>query len=196
MNNYQTEEKCVRKMKSLALPMDLSSARVLDVGCNQGWFCREMERRGAAYVVGLDKNLKSIEIARKYRQQYADKINFYNQHWGDPLPEGPFDYILHLSAFHYAKDPQKLLDDMRNVLSPKGVLVLQLGVDQTSSKKEWVKPKHRPDNCVHPSKSLLEEELLKDFAFRFVGEAPLQAGDSTPRFVYHCPVAAKKFIKQ
>jgi 2-polyprenyl-3-methyl-5-hydroxy-6-metoxy-1,4-benzoquinol methylase len=185
---YQTEDKCEGKLKSLELPADISGARVLDVGCNHGWFCREMRRRGAAHVVGIDKNLKNIEAARKYHTLPAPllKIDFLNQHWDDPFPEGPFDYILHLSAFHYAKNPQKLLDDMHNVLAPKGVLVLQIGVDQTSSKKEWVKPDHRPDACVHPSKSLVEEELLKDFAWRFVGESVLQAGDSTPRFVYHC----------
>lgn len=185
---YQTEDKCEGKLKSLDLLADISGARVLDVGCNHGWFCREMRRRGAAHVVGIDKNLKNIEAARKYHTLPAPllKIDFLNQHWDDPFPEGPFDYILHLSAFHYAKNPQKLLDDMRNVLAPKGVLVLQIGVDQTSSKKEWVKPDHRPDACVHPSKSLVEEELLKDFAWRFVGESVLQRGDSTPRFVYHC----------
>ena len=81
-----------------------------------------MKRRGAAHVVGIDKNPENIEAARKYHILPASllRIDFRNQHWDDPLPEGPFDYILHLSAFHYAKNPQKLLDDMRNVLAPKG----------------------------------------------------------------------------
>ena len=37
-----------------ALPEDLRGWRVLDVGCNAGFYCFEMRRRGAAQVVGLE----------------------------------------------------------------------------------------------------------------------------------------------
>lgn len=37
------------------LPMDMAGMRVLDIGCNAGFYCLEMARRGAD-VVGLEPN--------------------------------------------------------------------------------------------------------------------------------------------
>src|SRR3954465_377649 len=39
-----------------AIPRDLTGKTVLDVGCNAGFYCLEMKRRGAARVVGIDSD--------------------------------------------------------------------------------------------------------------------------------------------
>ncbi len=44
------------KLDRLHLPTDLSGLSVLDVACNEGFFCQEAVRRGATRVVGIDKN--------------------------------------------------------------------------------------------------------------------------------------------
>ena len=38
----------------VCLPDDLSDKTVLDVGCNAGFYCLEMKRRGAAHVLGRE----------------------------------------------------------------------------------------------------------------------------------------------
>jgi tRNA (mo5U34)-methyltransferase len=47
-----------------ALPADLHGKTVLDIGCNAGFYAFEMARRGAARVVGIDSDPRSLAQAR------------------------------------------------------------------------------------------------------------------------------------
>jgi len=49
------------KLRRIQLPEDLRGKSVLDIGCNEGFFAFEAERRGAAYVLAID----SDAMARK-----------------------------------------------------------------------------------------------------------------------------------
>lgn len=76
-----------RKLERLKIPADLTGKRVLDIGCNEGFFCAEFARRGAREVVGVDRNKPALDFAREHYGNLP--INFINQSW-DELPEGPF----------------------------------------------------------------------------------------------------------
>ena len=43
----------------------LDGARVLDLGCGFGWFCRWARTQGAADVVGIDVSTKMLDRARR-----------------------------------------------------------------------------------------------------------------------------------
>src|SRR5512146_1452306 len=47
-----------------AIPEDLTGATVLDVGCNGGFYCIEMKRRGAKRVLGIDVDERYLRQAR------------------------------------------------------------------------------------------------------------------------------------
>jgi tRNA (mo5U34)-methyltransferase len=47
-----------------ALPRDLTGKSVLDIGCNAGFYCFEMKRRGAARVVGIEHDPHYLAQAR------------------------------------------------------------------------------------------------------------------------------------
>src|SRR5690349_12755302 len=97
----QSQEKLARIM----FPRDLRGKRVLDLGCNEGFFCIEAKRRGAAYVLGIDANPKAIEQARARATSEGLDLDFSVCDFRD-APNGPFDLILLLSALHYADDPK------------------------------------------------------------------------------------------
>src|SRR5215204_3988 len=47
----------------VCLPRELTGKSVLDVGCNAGFYCLEMKRRGAARVFGIDSQRNLIRQA-------------------------------------------------------------------------------------------------------------------------------------
>ena len=113
------------KLKSLRLPRRLDSMAVLDIGCNEGFFCQEAWRRGAARIVGVDKDAQFIARARE-----RDARTDYRQiDWSelDRLGE-TFDLVLLLSSLHYARDPNRLLLDAFELLKPDGSLIVEAGV--------------------------------------------------------------------
>ena len=106
-----------RKVARLQLPEDLSGKRVLDIGCNEGYFCGLAAERGASEVIGIDFVASNIEFAK---QRYAgDKVRFIRQSWAQ-LPEGPFDLVLWASAMHYELDPRSVVNAIAKRLAPTG----------------------------------------------------------------------------
>jgi tRNA (mo5U34)-methyltransferase len=80
-----------------ALPHDLAGRTVLDIGCNAGYYCFEMKRRGAARVVGVDHDARYLAQAR---------LSAYRVH---ELGER-FDLVLFMGAFYHLRHPLLVLD--------------------------------------------------------------------------------------
>jgi 2-polyprenyl-3-methyl-5-hydroxy-6-metoxy-1,4-benzoquinol methylase len=169
------------KLKCLRLPEDLTGRAVLDIGCNEGFFCMEAWRRGAARVMGIDGNPEFIERARQ-RDPSTD-YRVMDFHSLDGIDED-FDVILLLSALHYATHPQKLLGEIVGLLRPKGLFVLECGI-VPERKADWVAV-YRPigDVVRHPTHAALMK-ALKGATARRAGTSVDQKGDPIPRYVYH-----------
>ena len=54
-------ERRTRQPPYFGLPDDMTGLRVLDVGCAEGFFSFEAERRGASEVISLDFDSECIE---------------------------------------------------------------------------------------------------------------------------------------
>jgi len=167
----------LEKLRGLLLP-DLAGRSFLDVGCNEGFFCGFAKSAGASRVVGVDQSALFIERAR----QRFPGCEFHQQGW-DTLPGGPFDIILLASALHYADDQPALLHRLVEHLSPDGVLVLELGI-VSSAKSEWVKIDRDIDQREFPTMPKLRE-ILRDYAWKWMGRSVQQGGDPVPRHVVH-----------
>src|SRR5689334_9149478 len=61
--------------RMLAMLGDVAGLRVLDLGCGDGGYARELARRGAA-VVGVDGSPRLIEIARGRTRAAALDVRF------------------------------------------------------------------------------------------------------------------------
>jgi SAM-dependent methyltransferase len=167
---------------------------VLDLGCNEGFFCIEAVRQGAAAVVGIDANAGFIDSARKRCPQ----ATFLNTSWWD-IPDERFDVVLFLSTMHYEPNPKGLFDKISRHLKPDGRLILECGVitDHTEhgyrvggDLRAWRTVKRADGVMRYPTSDLLVRDLLSSYAVRFIGLSVPQVGDPIPRYVYHCAVKA------
>ena len=115
-----------KKLERLSLPNDLKGKSVLDIGCNEGFFCLEAARRGAARVVGIDQSAHFVDAARSRSREFS-QIEYIK---GDAknLPDEKFDIILVLSVIHYFENPYDIFCDIVSHLKPNGILILNAGL--------------------------------------------------------------------
>jgi SAM-dependent methyltransferase len=181
---YQTfpdrrgSSKSVAKLKALRLP-DLTGKSFLDVGCNEGFFCAIAKLAGATLVVGLDRN---GDVLGQARQRFPD-IEFRQQSWDDDIA-GRFDVILFASSIHYAKDQPALLRKLLSLLTPDGVLVLELGLSDGPG-EEYVQVRRKAGDVRSYATLAALRRMLSDYAFRLAGPSVNQSGDPVARHVVH-----------
>ncbi len=165
------------KLLALYLP-GLKGKTVLDVGCNTGFFCGWAAFQQAARVKGVDRDLASIKEA----ENWFPDCSFACRNWED-LSQEKFDVILCLSAIHYSKDQQMLIDKLMDRLNPEGVLVLELGV-AAGSEDAFVKVKRSIDTRYFPTNKKVQS-LLAGYSWKYIGNSVPQEGDPVDRHVYH-----------
>lgn len=105
------------KLPHYGLPDDLTGMRVLDIGCAEGFFSFEAERRGAREVIGIDSfpdSVRRFNIVKQARQSNANAylMNVYDL---DPKRLGTFDLVLFYGVFYHLKHPQYALERIRSV---------------------------------------------------------------------------------
>ena len=107
------------------LPADLTGLRVLDVGCNAGFYSLELARRGAT-VLAVDVDSHYLAQARWAAEQfeYGSRITFQELTVYDlaRLPE-TFDIVWFMGVFYHLRYPQLALDILAERTA--GTLVFQ-----------------------------------------------------------------------
>lgn len=176
------------KLAALKLP-DLSGKAVLDLGCNEGFFCFAALEAGARSVTGIDRNPVFHEAAVARARELGlgeDRARFVLGSWDD-MPEGPFDVVLLMSALHYARDQAALIAQIATRLAPGGLFVFEGG--NTDSDQPWTPvergPKARRTTVHYPNRATMQAMLSRDFAPRRIGRSVDQSGDPVPRWVWH-----------
>ncbi len=97
---------------------------VLDAGCGEGYMAREIRRRGARQVVGVDKSEALIDAAITAAGQDAGLIFNAADLGALPLDDSAFDLIV---ANHVVNDLHDITTPVREfarVLTPSGRLVI------------------------------------------------------------------------
>lgn len=171
------DSRTLEKLKALKFP-DLDGRSFLDVGCNEGFFCGFATFSGARRSVGIDHTAAFVTRAR----QRFPGCEFHHRDWSE-LPEGPFDVVLLASALHYAEDQQALVHRLVELLSPDGLLILELGI-VSSQENAWIEVERGIDRRSFPTMAKLRE-VLDGFAWKWMGPSVRQDGDPIPRHVVH-----------
>jgi tRNA (mo5U34)-methyltransferase len=94
------------------LPEDLTGWRALDIGCNAGFYCFELARRGAD-VTGIDVEPRYLRQARWAAQQFglAEKLQFRQAQVYDlARSDERFDLVLFMGIFYHLRYPLLALD--------------------------------------------------------------------------------------
>ncbi len=87
---------------------DLSGLDVLDLACGDGRLSREIKKRGAKSVVGVDAEQKMVEMARAREDEEKLGIEYQQGKVGELEKIGKFDIVVGGFLFHYAKTKDEL----------------------------------------------------------------------------------------
>ncbi|EGU30081.1 malonyl-ACP O-methyltransferase BioC [Vibrio scophthalmi] len=121
------------------LPSDLSSYRILDVGCGTGYFSQQLRDRGAEVV--------AFDLSRAMLQQAKNRCGEERVHYqqGDaeqlPFADNQFDYVFSSLALQWCQDLAVPLREMRRVTKPGGQLLFSTLLDGSlrELKQAWAK---------------------------------------------------------
>lgn len=108
-----------------AMLPEIRGARVLDLGCGYGWFCRWVRAAGAARTVGFDVSERMVSQARITGENAAIEYALADLETVE-LPEAAFDLVYSSLTFHYIERLDRLLAQIRRALVPNGRLVFSV----------------------------------------------------------------------
>ena len=119
----------------LGIPDDLSGMTVLDIGCWDGFFSFECERRGASRVVASDlwenAGRGAFDFAREELDSKIEpaEVSVYDL---DPDKLGRFDLVLFLGVLYHLKHPLLALEKIAACTNPGGLTIVDTVVDYKS----------------------------------------------------------------
>src|SRR5687768_14353957 len=112
----------------LAACGDVRGQRLLDLGCGQGWFSRQLAER-CAEVIGIDFSAQQLANARRheaarplgitYRLLDATQVD-------EELPANSFELVTACMSLHDSPDTGRMLAAARCVLTPAGRLAFSI----------------------------------------------------------------------
>ncbi len=136
-------EDCTKELERLCLPMNLTGLRVLDIGCSDGFFCFECEKRGAD-VLGIDDFSTTPLNDGNYGFAIAKTLlgsnaQFIKQSVYELCAEtiGLFDVVLCLNVLYHLRHPMLALEIIHGLLRPHGVMYLKSYFHQDVRISRW-----------------------------------------------------------
>lgn len=133
---YQNPQRMAQKLAAVPFPVDLTGMSVLDVGCDQGWWCKLASDRGAARVVGIDRGRPMgsrggafVDLVTENQAKNWPRCEFVHANIGLEWPDvGEFDVVLCFSMYHHIWSNCGNHDAIwrwlrRRVMGPQGTLL-------------------------------------------------------------------------
>lgn len=193
------------ELQRLGIPADLTGRRVLDIGCSDGAYSFECERRGASEVIAIDDEssllaggVNGFTVAHdllgsgvRYHVRDVEDL--------DPDDLGTFDQVLFVNVLYHLRNPMRSLERINAVTRPGGEMILKtyfqtdirkwvkgrcVGFDIDPRPKMWFYPSTElagdPTNWFGPNRRGLEG-LLSSTGWRY--RQTLKWGD---RLYYRC----------
>lgn len=117
----------------LLLPEDLSGKSVLDIGCWDGFYSFECERRGAARVVAADvwetAGRGAFDLAREELGSKVEPVEASVYDLPEALGGERFDLVLFLGVLYHLRHPLLGLEKVAACTRPGGLTVIDTLVD-------------------------------------------------------------------
>ncbi len=120
-----------------------SFAKILDVGCGEGWLTRALSDQ-ATEVVGIDAIDTLIENARQKGPQYFYTLTYEEIINGTTIPKSPYDGIILNFSLYQKEEVQDLLNALKRILTPNGKIIIQtlhpyfLKHQKTTYSSQWI----------------------------------------------------------
>ena len=113
--------------------LTFSGARVLDVGCGDGFIDLGVVRRlNPSKLVGVDFEMPNIEELRTLSKTNLGDDLPHNLSFGTctattiPLPDESFDVVMSWSVFEHVSNPVAVMSEIKRILRPGGFMFLQI----------------------------------------------------------------------
>jgi tRNA (mo5U34)-methyltransferase len=123
-------EDTAQELARLRVPARLDGERVLDIGCSDGFYSFECERRGAS-VIALDDESSLLASGRNGFQAAAAVLGsdveyrIGDVHELERSDVGLFDTVLFINVLYHLKSPLLALERIASVTAPGGRLILK-----------------------------------------------------------------------
>ncbi|MBW3014603.1 class I SAM-dependent methyltransferase [Candidatus Woesearchaeota archaeon] len=117
--------------------IDLSSSKLLEVGCGNGRFGVLLAPLCAEYI-GIDPDREYLEMARAVVPQTARILEGSAEKI--PLDDDSVDVVFYAFSWHFV-DHEKALPETRRVLRNDGIVAI---LEPSTSTTQWADPKLRP----------------------------------------------------
>lgn len=137
-NDYR---KYVLMPLTLELLGNVRDMRILDLGCGEGGYSRELAARGAR-VVGVDGSARLVEVARQRAAEAGQKIEFLaaNARSLERIAGSAFDVVLASMALMDVEDYEGAVQEAWRVLAPGGKLLMSITHPCFSAPvSEWIR---------------------------------------------------------
>jgi tRNA (mo5U34)-methyltransferase len=132
-------QKTLAQLPTIGLPADLTGKSVIDIGCSDGFYSFECERRGASRVLAVD-NFSSIYIDapsgfHTAHEILSSRVEFLQSDLFDldARVVGQFDLVLFLGVLYHLRHP--LLGLERLVPLCNGQLIVETEVMQATTRR-------------------------------------------------------------
>jgi ubiquinone/menaquinone biosynthesis C-methylase UbiE len=135
-NLVALHENVVQPMLPGILP-GLEGKRVVDLGCGEGFFCRQAREKGAVHVIGIDPSERMLEVAR---ERTADPEIEYIQAFAEDALVAPesVDVVVSILALHYVANHEQVLRAVAQWLVAGGIFVLIVEHPVSTAQDPWV----------------------------------------------------------
>jgi SAM-dependent methyltransferase len=147
--------------------VDFNGRKVLDVGCRDGLFSFEAERRGAREVIGIDTRL-SLGTTELLIPYFRSNVKMYELSLFDIEPDrfGTFDIILCYGVLYHLRYPVWGLQKLVNCLADGGTLLVESGmlVDSRYAASEFMycpveDSPYEPSSCSFFNRKALDTTM-------------------------------------
>jgi tRNA (mo5U34)-methyltransferase len=134
----------VDKLPHFGVPEDMTGLRVLDIGCSEGFFSFEAERRGAREVVAIDSSPDSIRRFNLCRAALGSTVTalLCNVYDLDPSTFGTFDVVMFYGVLYHLRNPILALQRIVKVCT--GTMLLQTATYEVAGATEVPLAKFHP----------------------------------------------------
>lgn len=113
------------KLPFFGLPDDMAGMRVLDIGCAEGFFSFEAERRGAKEVIAIDSFPDSVRRFNICRDAFHSKATAFlcNIYDLNVRAFGTFDMVFFFGVLYHLRNPILALEKIFSVCT--GTMLMQ-----------------------------------------------------------------------
>ncbi len=162
--NYDEAQRFIEALLHRLHPKPL--ARLLDLACGRGRHAIHLSEQGYD-VTGVDLSAESIAAARQHAHPH---LHFYVHDMREPLPYGPFDFVLNLfTSFGYFQHESENVVALRNAthaLRPGGKMVIDfLNTERTVRELVMHEEKVVDGVTFHLRRHLERDFIVKEIRF-------------------------------